>query len=238
MAIFNLDLPVQVTGLSLSNPEQLASELALTVAQALRTAIEARGRASLVLSGGRSPIAFFERLSSQELDWSRVVVSLADERWVTVSHADSNEGLVRRHLLRGPAAQAGFIGLYQPAKNLDDAAQLADQALAELPQPIDVLVLGMGEDGHPASLFPSSPNLASALSPDCPQRCLPMQAPTAPHQRLSMPLALLAGARLTLLAVQGQAKLATLSAALAGEDLAQMPIRAFLLHPLEIYWCP
>lgn len=238
MAICNLDLPTQVTGVSLGNPEQLAGELALHVAGALRSAIESHGVASLVVSGGRSPIAFLERLSAQELDWSRVAVSLADERWVPVSHADSNEGLVRRHLLRGPAAKARFVGLYHSVASLDEAARLADAGLAELPQPIDVLVLGMGEDGHTASLFPKSPNLDAALSHHCTQRCVPMQAPSVPRQRLSMPLPLLAGARLTLLAVQGQAKLDTLAAALAGEDVAAMPIRAFLHQPLEIYWCP
>ncbi|WP_236206719.1 6-phosphogluconolactonase [Pseudomonas tohonis] len=238
MAICNLDLPTQVTGVSLGSPEQLAGELALHVAGALRSAIESHGVASLVVSGGRSPIAFLERLSAQELDWSRVAVSLADERWVPVGHADSNEGLVRRHLLRGPAAKARFIGLYHSAASLDEAARLADAALAELPQPIDVLVLGMGEDGHTASLFPKSPGLDDALSHACTRRCVPMQAPSVPRQRLSMPLPLLAGARLTLLAVQGQAKLDTLAAALAGEDVAAMPIRAFLRQPLEIYWCP
>lgn len=238
MAISDLALPAHVLGFSLGNAEQLAGELAVSVANALRLAVEARGVASLVVSGGRSPIAFFERLARQELDWSRVVVSLADERWVPVAHADSNEGLVRRHLLRGTAAKARFIGLYQPAASLEESAALAHQTLAELPQPIDALVLGMGEDGHTASLFPASRNLDLALSADCPRRCLPMHAPSVPHQRLSMPLALLAGARLTLLAVQGRNKLATLRQALAAEGDAQMPIRAFLRNPLEIYWCP
>ncbi|WP_137972913.1 6-phosphogluconolactonase [Pseudomonas sp. F(2018)] len=238
MAISDLQLPAQVLGFGLGNAEQLAGELAVTVANALRLAIGECGAASLVVSGGRSPIAFFERLARQELDWSRVAVSLADERWVPVGHADSNEGLVRRHLLQGAAAKARFIGLYQPAATLEEAAMLAHQALAELPQPIDVLVLGMGEDGHTASLFPASGNLDLALSADCAQRCLPMHAPSVPRQRLSMPLALLAGARLTLLAVQGRGKLDTLRQALAAEGDAQMPIRAFLRRPLEIYWCP
>jgi 6-phosphogluconolactonase len=238
MAIFNLNLPEQVIGFSLNNPAQLAGELAVTVANALRSAIDARGVATLVVSGGRSPVAFFERLASQQLDWSKVVVSLADERWVPVSHPDSNEGLVQRHLLQGEAAKARFIGLYRPAANVDAAANLADQALVELAQPIDVLVLGMGEDGHTASLFPGSPHLAAALSQACPQRCLAMQAPTVPRQRLSLTLPMLQGARLTLLALQGQGKLATLADALAGEEATQMPIRAFLRHPLEIYWCP
>ncbi|WP_044875159.1 6-phosphogluconolactonase [Pseudomonas sp. LFM046] len=237
MAICNLDLPSQVTGLSLGSPEQLAGELAITVANALRAAIDTRGSAVLVVSGGRSPVAFFERLCGQTLDWSKVTISLADERFVPVSHADSNEGLVRVHLLKGEAASARFLGLYQSAPNLEEAARLADAALAELGV-IDVLVLGMGEDGHTASLFPGSPNLEKALSATCSQRCLPMQAPSVPRQRLSLTLPVLAGAHLTLLAVQGLAKLATLADALAGDDVAAMPIRAFLRRPLEIHWCP
>lgn len=237
MAISDLDLPLGVLARSLSNPAQLANALAAAVAEALRVAIETQGRATLVVSGGRSPVAFFEALAQQPLPWSQVVISLADERWVPVNHATSNEGLVRRHLLRGPAAAARFIGLYQVASSLEQAALHADQALAELP-PIDVLVLGMGDDGHSASLFPHSPNLAEALRADCPRRCLPLLAPGVPHQRLSMTLPLLASARLPLLAIQGEAKLATLAAALAEDDVASMPIRAFLHSPLEIYWCP
>ncbi len=238
MAICNLDLPAQVIGFTLSDPLQLAGELALAVANALRAAIAERGRATLVVSGGRSPVEFFKRLSAQPLDWSKVVVSLADERWVPVGHPDSNEGLVRRHLLQGEAAAARFIGIYHAEPSLAQAAARADQALAELPQPIDVLVLGMGEDGHTASLFPGSPRLAEALDPACAARCLPMLAPGVPHQRLSLTLPLLAGARLRLLALQGQGKLATLRDALAGGDAQQMPIRAFLNLPLELYWCP
>ncbi|AYF90664.1 6-phosphogluconolactonase [Pseudomonas sp. DY-1] len=237
MAICNLDLPTQVTGLSLGSPEQLAGELAITVANALRVAIESRNAAVLVVSGGRSPVAFFERLCAQTLDWSKVTVSLADERFVPVSHPDSNEGLVRRHLLQGAASNARFVGLYHSSQSLEESARLADAALARLGA-IDVLVLGMGEDGHTASLFPSSPNLEQALNADCAQRCLPMQAPSVPRQRLTLTLPLLTSAHLTLLAVQGQAKLATLADALAGDDVAAMPIRAFLRRPLEIHWCP
>ncbi|HCV39327.1 MAG TPA: 6-phosphogluconolactonase, partial [Pseudomonas sp.] len=86
-----------------------------------------------------------------------------DERWVPVEHADSNAGLLARHLFKGAAAKARFVGLYRQAGSLEAAAVSADQALAELP-PIDVLVLGMGDDGHTASLFPDSPNLAEGLA--------------------------------------------------------------------------
>lgn len=238
MAISELDLPTGVVAHSLADAAGQARLMADDAAKVLNYAVRTHGVASLVVSGGRSPVPFFEELSRRELDWSRVQISLADERWVPPSDAASNEGLVRRHLLQNAAAVAQFIGLYHPAATLEEAAQLADRRLAELGQPIDVLVLGMGEDGHTASLFPDSPNLEAALDPRGARRCLPMQAPSVPRQRLSMSLALLASARLTLLALHGPGKLATLNQALAGESYEAMPIRAFLARPLEIYWCP
>jgi 6-phosphogluconolactonase/glucosamine-6-phosphate isomerase/deaminase len=110
MAISELDLPLGVVARSLSDPAQLADALAAAVAEALRTAIATQGTATLVVSGGRSPVAFFQRLAQQQLPWSQVVVSLADERWVGAEHADSNEALVRRYLLQGPAAAARLLG--------------------------------------------------------------------------------------------------------------------------------
>lgn len=237
MAISELKLPGGVKTHALADSKALAATLAGDVAERLRQAIAGKGQACVVLSGGRSPVPFLERLASEKLDWSKVTVSLADERWVPVEHPDSNAGLLARHLFKGEAGKARFIGLYQQAPSLDAAAELADQALAELP-PIDVLVLGMGDDGHTASLFPASPLLRQGLGKIGERRILPMLAPSVPHQRLSMTRALLASAGFIALAVQGPNKLATLRAALAGNDLTEMPIRAFLHDPLDIYWCP
>lgn len=237
MAISELQLPDTVTVHELTQPGQLAVELAKAVAQRLREAIAARGQATVVLSGGRSPVPFLEQLSREALDWPKVVVTLADERWVPVEHADSNAGLLKRHLLVGDAAKARFFGLYRASPTLEAAAEEADQALADLPA-IDVLVLGMGDDGHTASLFPNSPNIDAGLAPGASRRCLPMLAPSVPHQRLTMTRSLLASAAFTVLSVQGSSKLDTLRAALAGTDVSEMPIRAFLQDPLDIYWCP
>lgn len=237
MAISELQLPSTINARTLTDAQTLAETLATDVAQLLRTAIEQRNVATLVVSGGRSPVAFFQHLAKQELKWSRVVVSLADERWVPVEHADSNEGLVKRYLLQGPAAEAKFVGLYKVAESVEKAAEDADSALAELPA-IDVLILGMGDDGHTASLFPASPNLAAALKTDSTRRCLSMLAPTVPHQRLTMTRALLGSARTPILSIQGQAKLATLSQALQPGNVEEMPVRAFLGAALNIYWCP
>jgi len=236
MAISELQLPQGVSTQEFPSPPLLAEALAERVIGQLREAIEARGVATLVVSGGKSPIALFQQLVRQPLDWSKVVITLADERWVPVEHVDSNEALVRRYLLVGAVAKARFIGLYHSSESQDKAALAADEALAELP-PIDVLVLGMGDDGHTASLFPNSPNLPAALDPQGTRRVWPMLAPTVPHQRLSMSRALLASARFPLLSISGQGKLDTLRAAAAGDE-ASMPVRAFLQSPLEIYWCP
>lgn len=237
MAISEIKLPAGVRAHDFVSPALLAEALAGKVAEQLRAAIEQRGVASLVVSGGRSPVMFFQCLARQSLEWSRVAISLADERWVPVEHVDSNAGLLKRYLLVGPVAKANFIGLYQTTATQEEAALKADEALAELPE-IDVLVLGMGDDGHTASLFPDSPGLDAALRLDNPRRCLPMLAPSVPHQRLSMSRALLATARFPVLSIQGAGKLATLRTALAGDVIADMPVRAFLHSPLDIYWCP
>ena len=237
MAISELKLPQGVQACPYDSAEQQAQAMAVRVADALREAIASRGQATLVVSGGRSPVPFFEALAQQDVPWAQVLVSLADERWVPINHAGSNEALVRRHLLRGPAAEARFLSLYQVAGNLEQAAELADAAVAEL-APIDVLVLGMGDDGHTASLFPHSPNLHQALQPACARRVLPMLAPSEPAQRLTLTMPVLASARLPLLAIQGQAKLNILGAALRPGETSELPIRAFLHSPLEIHWCP
>lgn len=238
MAISELQLPHGVAPHEFPSPPLLAEALAEVVAARLREAVEARGQASLVVSGGRSPVMFFQALARQQsLDWGQVTITLADERWVPVAHADSNQGLVERYLLQGPVSKARFIGLYQAADSQEDCALAADQALAALAG-IDVLVLGMGDDGHTASLFPQSPGLAAALAEDSPRRCVAMLAPSVPHQRLSMTRALLATARHPVLSIQGQGKLDTLRSALAAGEVADMPIRAFLHSPLDIFWCP
>lgn len=237
MAISELDLPVGMVAHSLRDAEQQAQVLAAAVAQALRFALHTEGEASLLVPGGRSPVAFLEALSKESLDWSKVRISLTDERWVAPDHPDSNQALVQRHLLQREAQAAQFISLYTPAANLEQAAQQADQALACFQRPIDVVVLGMGEDGHTASLFPDNPGLRAALAGDCPKRCVPMIAPAEPKQRLSLSYPILASARQQYLLIQGHGKFLALSRALHATAL-HMPVHAFLHHPLEIYWCP
>jgi 6-phosphogluconolactonase len=211
------------------------SAIAAHVADALRTAIAARGQASLAVSGGKSPIPMFEALREQDLDWSKVSVVLVDERVVPRDHEASNTALVARHLLQGKAAAARFFPFFRElapqfnAEVLDALVQDATERTAALPWPLDVAVLGMGEDAHTASLFPGAPGYARAIATD--ERLawvVPEQAPIpAPHARLSFTLHALLEARELLLSINGGAKLAVYRRAAEKADPA-LPISLLL----------
>jgi 6-phosphogluconolactonase len=224
-----------------SNAEQLASRLAAGIAADLKRAIEARGLASLVVSGGHSPVKLFEKLRVQELDWSRVCVGLVDERWVEPTDGNSNEKLLRDHLLRDGAAAARFAGLKNAAPSPDLGAVSAWETYARVPRPFDVTVLGMGDDGHTASLFPNSPNLASALNPAANAGCVGMWSPAAPQARISLNLSALLDSRRIILFIVGDAKWRTYTAASQSGPVEDMPIRAVLRQqrtPVEVAWAP
>ncbi len=154
-------------------------------------------------------------LREEQLDWSRVCIALADERWVDTDDPDSNEKLVRDHLLRGPAAAASFHGLKNGAPTPDMGAVSAWETFARVPRPFDAVILGMGDDGHTASLFPGSPNLPSALNPAAVAGCVGMWSPVAPQPRLSLNLSALLDSRRIVLLINGAGKWRTFLAAAA-----------------------
>jgi 6-phosphogluconolactonase len=221
--------------------EALSRELAQRIAADLSAAITARGLASLVVSGGRSPIRLFEYLRSQTLDWSRVCVALADERWVEPTDPGSNERLVRDELLTDRAAAARFRGLKNGAPTPDLGAAAAWETFADVPRPFDAVVLGMGDDGHTASLFPGSPNLEGALDDTAAPGCIGMRAPSAPQERLSLNLAALLDSRRIVILITGEAKWQTYVAATQPGAAQLMPVRAVLRQrrtPVEVVWSP
>lgn len=205
-----------------------ASALAVMVADRLREGIAARGVASLVVSGGKSPVPFFQALRVQPLDWSKVFVTLADERWVAPDSPDSNERLLREHLLREAAGAAQFLPLKTTAITAAEALAERGAALAALPRPFDAVVLGMGEDGHTASLFPGMPGLAAALEPSGSTPLIAGVAPVAPHERISLTLSALLDSRAIFLPLQGATKLAVYAAARADGSGTRYPIGAAL----------
>lgn len=221
------------------DPDTLASELATDIAAGLAQAIAQRSLASLVVSGGKSPAKLFERLRVQPLDWSRIYVALVDERWVDPPDPASNETLVREVLLRDRAAAARFSGLKNAAPSPDEGAVSAWKTFAGVPRPFDVTVLGMGDDGHTASLFPRSPNLHAALDAHMPAGCVAMQSPTPPQARLSMNLSAILDSRRIYLLLVGEAKWRTFSAAIGPGPVEDMPVRAVLRQertPVRVVW--
>jgi 6-phosphogluconolactonase len=215
--------------------------LAADITAALQSGLAAGRGASLVVPGGHSPVALFEQLSNADLDWEDVWVTLGDERWVEASDSASNEHLVREHLLKNAATRASFVGLKNSASDPRAGAAAAWSALADLPRPFDFMLLGMGDDGHTASLFPESPGLADALDPNAPPGCVAMVAAAPPRARLSLNLRALLDSRHIALLIMGEAKWATYQRARSRGPIEQMPVRA-LFHqqnvPVSVYWSP
>jgi 6-phosphogluconolactonase len=221
--------------------QAVAEALAGEIRTDLNEAIAVRDTASLVVSGGRTPIRFFEQLRQEPITWDKVWVTLADERWVDTNSPDSNERLVREHLLQGPAQAAHFVGLKNPAPTPEAGTDWAWRALSRVTRPYDVVVLGMGDDGHFASLFPGSLGLARALDPQAKPACVAMNSLTAPHARISLNLAAILDARRLVLHIEGEDKWRLWQRAREGGSSGELPIRALLQQKVvavDVYWAP
>jgi 6-phosphogluconolactonase len=219
----------------------LMQALAADVASALEEGLAAGRGASLVVAGGKTPAPVFDALSATELDWEDVWVTLTDERWTDTSREGSNEYLLRQHLLRGEAAKANLVGMKNKAADPAAGASAAWSAIAQMPRPFDFVLLGMGDDGHMASLFPHSPGLDLGLDLHQPPGCLGMTAPVEPRPRLSMNLRALVDARRIAVLIVGQSKWDTYQKAKQGGPVQDMPVRALSLQqnvPVTVYWAP
>ncbi|CAG9177095.1 6-phosphogluconolactonase [Cupriavidus laharis] len=204
-----------------------AEALAISIGHALDLAIGVNGWAVLAVSGGRSPVAMFERLRYRPVRWEAVTITLVDERAVPPDHPDSNGALVRAHLLREAAASAAFVPLIADAEEAAEPSRAVARLNQAYRQP-DVVVLGMGEDGHTASLFPDAPELQTALS-DPRAGYLVTHPSVAPHARVTLNLAALLAAERVFLAVAGAAKAEVLDRAKQGPTPA-LPVSLVLAN--------
>lgn len=205
-----------------------ATALARFVAADLRAGLAERGMASLVVSGGKSPIPFFQMLRREAMDWGHVTVTLADERWVETSSEQSNEHLVRTNLLLERAAVARFVGLKNAALTPAEGVASTKGGLVLIKRPFDAVVLGMGEDGHTASLFPGTPGLDLLLNCDAGAPVAATVAPVEPTARITMGAKLLLDARRIYLAIAGETKRDVYTQARRGASSSRYPIAAFL----------
>jgi len=221
------------------NRAQLDEALAENVSQILQSAITLRGKASIAVSGGSTPKGFFKVLSNKAIDWKKVTITLADERWVDINVDASNTRLVHENLLQNKASAAKFFHLKQGEKLCEET--LADLNLAAKNSllPLDVVILGMGEDGHTASLFPCSEQISYGLDITNKNSLMKVEPKTAPHQRITFSFAALKQSKNVFLHLCGENKKQVLDKALSTNDIFEMPIRAFLQGDgidTQVYW--
>lgn len=208
--------------------DALAEAACNAVSARLVEALRLRGRASLVATGGRSPGSVYDRLADAGLDWSRVIVTLSDERCVDADDAASNAKLVRERLFQRGGRRAHLLPLWpepEPA------------ALAAL-RPFDAVMLGMGEDGHVASLIPGDPDLEDGLTTNSLTRRVPAGLGKPPVARVTLTLATLLDARAIFLLIAGETKRGVVQRALSGEDLPVGRLISKSRAPIRIFWTP
>lgn len=212
--------------------EMLALSLADRLASQLGQYLRSNQQASLCVPGGTSPVQVFETLSGADLEWDRVTVFPGDERWVDGEHKRSNGRLLRRHLLRDRAAAANYIDLYTGDPQPEDAtAALGEVLAAHLP--ITVVLLGMGNDMHTASLFPGADHLAEALAHDAPP-LMAIRAEGAEEPRITLTRPILSNAIHLHLLIMGPEKREALDRAMKLDPI-EAPIRAFL-DAATVHW--
>ncbi len=234
----------------------LVEALATRISDLLRDGIHRRGQASLAVSGGSTPIPLFAKLAEMDLEWNKVTVSLVDERWVEPEARDSNENLVRTWLLRSKAATARFVPMKTPASTATQGEEACAILQRAIPLPYDCLILGMGNDGHTASLFPGAKNLDAAVDLHSGKICMAIQptaaalppgrflegtlhpsmecvtlghpCPAAPYERMTLTLPAILNSCQLFLHLQGEEKKKVLARAREEGEAREMPIRYIL----------
>lgn len=213
--------------------EMMMMSLASLLSGELMNILLTQDRASFAVPGGTTPGPIFDSLSASRLDWSRVDILPTDERWVPETDERSNARLIRQHLLTDKAAAANFISLYNGAANPAEGAAAVVERVEKL-HPISVVLLGMGDDMHVASLFPGADNLASALKEDAPA-VIAMRGADTPEPRVSLSAGTINGAMSKHLVITGAAKREALERAEKLDDPLQAPVVS-VLPGLTVHW--
>ncbi|MDH3587993.1 MAG: 6-phosphogluconolactonase [Gammaproteobacteria bacterium] len=215
--------------------DELTIALAARIWDLMEEAIERLGLARIVLSGGSTPVQLYNVLRELPLDWSSLRFCLSDERWVDTGHEASNEAMLRRELFG--AREVSLISMARTADTPEKDAQRVEQDLTAVDGPWDLVLLGMGTDGHTASLFPEAKGLAQAL--DGERRCVAVEPADAAQRRLTLTRREILNSRRIVLLLSGDAKWRVYREALKGSDVSAMPVRAILQQkqvPVDVYW--
>ena len=227
-----------------NSKEELTAALALDIEQRIVAGIIKDNRAVICVSGGSSPKPAYQHLSELPIAWEKVDVVMVDERWVEPSHDKSNETFIKQTLLQNEAEKANFL----PMKNLQSSAfegqAECENAFQALKQPFDITILGMGPDGHTASLFPHAQGLEKALSTNnlvCAIEAIPSKVTGDITQRMSLSLHGIKQSKVIKLLISGEEKLSVYKQAKLSGNVEDMPLRAVLNQTdveVQVYWAP
>ena len=223
------------------NIEDSIDQLLPTLTEQVLKTVDEKQHCVLALAGGNTPKPLYKALSNQDLPWANIMVTLTDERWVDTQHKDSNENMIKQTLLTSAGSRSNFI----PLKNNSETAakgvgQINNQLEGAAPK-LDVVILGMGEDGHFASIFPEVDNLEELLDPKTDKKCLAV-SPQGKEQRISLSYSYILSADIIFLLISGDKKKAIVDEVINGSKVAmQYPISALLTQnkcPVQVFWNP
>lgn len=196
----------------------------------LRDALSQKGEASLVVPGGQTPRAYLPQLGQQDLPWNQIYITLSDERWVNTCHQDSNERLLREHCLQYMRIPPHFISLKTSHAHPEQAIASLHTRLSAIPRPFSLTILGLGEDGHIASLFPGM-----TLDPAATRLCQAATPPAAPTLRMSLSFRALIASDHICLVITGNGKRRFLDQIIARPD-PSLPFIKLLQHkPVTVF---
>lgn len=233
--------PAQPLFQGFRHANELYSVLAGEIAARLSDGVARNGSASLVASGGTTPGDLYDVLSRRDAPWKDVTITLSDERWTDPTSERSNEHLCRTRLLTANASAARLVPFKTSHAHAREAEASVDAAIAAMPQPFDVVLLGMGTDLHTASLIPGAEGLARALDLGDPALVRAVNPPdiTAMGERMTLTLRAILNARWIVLLIRGETKLRAYHRAMAGQEILEAPVRGVLRQsqvPVSVFW--
>ncbi len=217
----------------------LEEKLADEVCHQLQKDIDDRGQASLLVSGGSTPKGLFKVLSQRSIPWEKVIITLVDERFLPDGHEDQNGILIKAHLLQSEARRAVYLPMVQDPSDIHRNMQVLKEEVKQIQRPFSVVILGMGGDGHTASLFPESPQLDLGMALDQKEDLMITEPVTAPYQRITFTRKALLQTHRLLLHCYGEEKQQVLTNALQQEGYLPYPIGGFNGQEgveLEVFW--
>ena len=226
-----------VTFKEFSSDKELINILSSRIEKIFKNRLKKNKKLWFVSCGGNTPKLLLQELSGKNINWKNVKVTLTDERLVHIDNPMSNEKMVAHNLLRGNAASASLFGLCEN-NDVGKVNFSSKNEFLNTIDKIDFLLLGMGTDGHVASIFPNDPNLSDLLNPNNKSLYSNVSIKSLVHKRVTLNYSFLSRSRKTILYIKGKEKKNIIKDSIKNRYKKKKPISIFIQKPIEVYWCP